>query len=1660
MTASLAAALLSALLSCTDDSNPFDNPTHARAAVLATPGGLTDGDSLPMYSTRSLTIGVLVHEHVDSFRVEVDNNRHFTDTVVHCPTSQDYVFPLSFVDTGLHEAVVRTYRTGGDRATETVTLYSRLTIAQDDIQVELGREATFSSVAEVEDSVFYHWDYGDGISTAPLRLTSRTASFRHTPKSVGRIPGRLWVSLDSAGLQYPSPCDSFHITVTDPDAPTVVNLTVDTDADTMVTGDNSLVVLLLVTDSGSVDSVFIDSHHVRPFSRDVYRTVYTDLSTAPDSTHQIQVRAVDGSGNVTQRTFTLIYSAGAPSLQQTRIFLSVSDTITDGNRYQVVGTVRDFAHSELLMTATNNAVPVSDTQRVVLVDHEARFGVWVDLDSAVNNVVLSARDVTGNGLATALVTILKSPAFVDTVGPMFLDVSVDKQPAYENALLLTGSDSAELVITAVDPSTIAWLRVGGDTLTSVDGRGYTWRTPLTGIPGDNPLTIAVTAADAKSNQSSYRFLVQRDMVPHMPIGWEWVDKLKVGEQTRLEFNIVDESDSVTVLLRGAPAGMVLRELSGINRFDITWTPSMADTGLYSVTVVLDDGGRDTTIVWRFNVLADQTVPVGLTVTPAQLPAYLQVDIDAFDITLHTSGGAAPYRFVVRDTARNRALLDSAVTESTAGLVWTPGVLDTGVWHLQMAVFDSPDSALLRHALTVVPRNSRPCALELTLPSGADTTAQGDLDLRSFTSPLTLSFAISDEDHPYTERYVRTITRGGITTVDTLDSARTFAIVVDTTSGAAYETIRVIVSDMTGTSDTASIGVVYASTGPRMSELHPLPSRFFVGVECRQPFAVIDPDRPVSVDMQGAPSNMVLLDTTALNTWILSWTPRQGDIGEHAVALTLDNGMEDTAIEWRFTVFADSAALVRLDTAGSVPGYLEAGQTLALNLMPAAGTGVAPLRYRVVRTGDGGVLLDTTMTDSSPVALRWVPQLSDTGLDMLTMSIRDALGDSDTLRCPILVVRPNSDSLRLSVELPGSVDTTALGDIDMRTAAAPVTVAVVIHDSDHHLTERYDVRITRRGITTVQTLDSASTLHITLDTVGTSALEEIVVIVSDRTGATDTAIVRAVYSQTPPRIDDGWVWPARFVAGVVYADTLEVLSYAGDPSLSVSSQPGDMQFSQSGPKGRYVMHYAPVAADTGTYTVSVTLSDAGGNDTTLLWRFDVLGSVARLVSFATTAGELPSKAAVGSPVTVSLRVDPVTGKPPLRYVARPAGTGLVLLDSTITDYTPVMLTWTPGPGDEGPHTLAYMVTDSYGDTDTLLHALTVYPENRYPCGLTYTLPFGIDTLPNGNIYMPDGSNPVSVAFTITDLDDPATEHYRVSIADVNGTTPIDLGTNKTFDVVIDTAGREGWDTTVVALRDSTGTTDTVRLVSVHEMPLPAWLGNGRFEMHLEGVASAIEILDAGPDLVVTEWRDPDAPFTFAMNPIGGNPPYLDSTGFDGRFLLVDYERFYHDNLLAENSHVDWAWSDSAFTVFVVARLESMSPDSQYTLLSATLNDAQYVAMGVTSGQAGAFTSLDESGSNLSVSTDTWYVFTYRCPQGAQASSYAMDVWLNGARGAPLAVTMSGAPHSTVLGAVGRNAISHGWDGPMVEVLMYRGALDDTDVRAVQEYLGARYGIALE
>jgi hypothetical protein len=104
------------------------------------------------------------------------------------------------------------------------------------------------------------------------------------------------------------------------------------------------------------------------------------------------------------------------------------------------------------------------------------------------------------------------------------------------------------------------------------------------------------------------------------------------------------------------------------------------------------------------------------------------------------------------------------------------------------------------ALLVVPKNQYACSLSHTFTG--DTTAMGQLDLFTHQSPETLFFAIRDMDNPLTEKYTVTISRHSMNSIETLNN-RDFFIVINPDSAKTLDTVRVRVSDMTGTSDSAA-----------------------------------------------------------------------------------------------------------------------------------------------------------------------------------------------------------------------------------------------------------------------------------------------------------------------------------------------------------------------------------------------------------------------------------------------------------------------------------------------------------------------------------------------------------------------------------------------------------------------------------------------------------------------------------------------------------------------------------------------------------------------------------------------------------------------------------------------------------------------------------------
>jgi hypothetical protein len=174
-------------------------------------------------------------------------------------------------------------------------------------------------------------------------------------------------------------------------------------------------------------------------------------------------------------------------------------------------------------------------------------------------------------------------------------------------------------------------------------------------------------------------------------------------------------------------------------------------------------------------------------------------------------GNAPLRYSAVETKSGTPLL----SEGTDSVVsWTPAPADTGYRYPRAMVRDGWGNAdTLEASVLVVPPNHHPCSL--SVEHDGQVGAEGAVDLFSSPDSVTLTYTIHDKDHLLTERYGVRIIRTGTESRTTIDTTRQFRVIVRRAAGrTGTDTIRVIVSDRTQTSDTLDVRIWHGPDEPQ------------------------------------------------------------------------------------------------------------------------------------------------------------------------------------------------------------------------------------------------------------------------------------------------------------------------------------------------------------------------------------------------------------------------------------------------------------------------------------------------------------------------------------------------------------------------------------------------------------------------------------------------------------------------------------------------------------------------------------------------------------------------------------------------------------------------------------------------------------------------------
>jgi hypothetical protein len=457
---------------------------------------------------------------------------------------------------------------------------------------------------------------------------------------------------------------------------------------------------------------------------------------------------------------------------------------------------------------------VPGTQHVLLDSTHDSMLLWAPAldDTGTNVIECVARDFFGIA-DTLRVSVMVVPAN----RPCTLRIGAMPDTTASGALDLSRAAAPETLVVRIDDPDLRYgppaethdvraVRGTGSRPVAIDGegRGVILLDPPDAEAGFDTLTLTVT--DRTGSSDTLALALYYGTPPAAPVPLHPADSASLSDTTvGLRWRCTDpDGDTLRYDVYMGPAGAVERVAREVS-----------DT-LYSVTGLVTSG----VYYWRV-VARDRTSAVTGPTRSVRLrnPRHVELAVDAGDfpsfveagrtmsvaLGVREGTGKEPLRYGALHVEKDRALVTS---ETAATLSWTPLADDTGHQHLRITVEDGwGNGDTLGVTVLVVPANAHPCSL--AVEHTAALTADGAVDLSGGNEADTARITIVDRDHPLTERYtVRTIDRHA-TTVETLDSATTFALITAPEAARrGLDTIRVIVGDRTGTFDTLDMRLWY------------------------------------------------------------------------------------------------------------------------------------------------------------------------------------------------------------------------------------------------------------------------------------------------------------------------------------------------------------------------------------------------------------------------------------------------------------------------------------------------------------------------------------------------------------------------------------------------------------------------------------------------------------------------------------------------------------------------------------------------------------------------------------------------------------------------------------------------------------------------------------
>ncbi len=813
-TAAWLAALL--VLSCTNDYNPFTDPSRALAVVKYK--SFHDADTLNIFTTETLVVAVADRGLVDSFSIVAPTNRRSPDTFVVKRTlgqpvaAGPYTYLVSLTDTGWKTLTINTFRSNGDRVPQEFSLYLRNPLRQNTINGFYGDTVSLAAAPHVRDAdVEYHWDFGGGYDvTSPLPQISAAVKMQSFSSA-----GLLWVS-DPSGA-HPSPAVPFTYNLKDTTGPFIKCVNDGyVGKDTIITGDTTFYFKVQIwdpTQAGAVQSASVNGRKFDINDDPLYICVLTRMDTNV-RLFPVTVSAVNNPQFLVSSTKTFWLQFSSAMSHGGGVLFTVTDpstdtSVTESRNKVIFGYIEDYVHDSISVIVKlweNNAQnSLADTVHVA---GKATWSFNFPLANGSNRARLAAYAANGDSLAGTSLLIVCDTTTKDTTPPEIIDVTANGAPMSNK--FVTG-DTAVLKIIAFDEgSGIDSLCVNNRPLVqSAQGYGFIWFDTVTVVHRPEGSAFTIVAVDNAMNRDTLSFVLCQNIPPQILRAPPANDTIPFG--SRIVDTIIwtdPDNDQVQAQKAKGPDSMNVIPFGHV--IQLSWIPQLpADTGLKKIRINLSDGYQTTTDSFQVFVTAAGGLPPAVQIDTAAMavPAYLEANMDSLVLNVKTKNdsGNTPLSFYV-------TLTGAALPVTGRLCAWHPGINDVGRQIFTVTVIDTfHRSVSAQFAVTVEPPN-RPCTLQVryTVP----VTPDGELDLSNATQPDTLFFSVKDPDIPAVEHHTVVVRFAAGQTDFVLDSNGQFfvALPAKPSNGQAKDTLFVSVTDRAGHEDSLRFFITYAGAG--------------------------------------------------------------------------------------------------------------------------------------------------------------------------------------------------------------------------------------------------------------------------------------------------------------------------------------------------------------------------------------------------------------------------------------------------------------------------------------------------------------------------------------------------------------------------------------------------------------------------------------------------------------------------------------------------------------------------------------------------------------------------------------------------------------------------------------------------------------------------------